>query len=77
MNKLYKYNLLVKCMKKKAKEFKKGDSIILAGKEYTIESIEFSEIGKQGMRKCRLILKPEEGEKIAIVRPEDYPFDTS
>lgn len=62
-------------MRKKAKELKKGDRIIITGKKYLIENIEFSEIGKQGTRKCRLELKPDTEEKVAIVRPEDYPFE--
>lgn len=62
-------------MKKKAKEFKKGDSIIVAGKKGTVEEIEISEIGKQGTRKVRLVVKTEDGEKITLIRPEDYPFE--
>ena len=62
-------------MKKKAKELKKGDRILITGKKYLIENIEFSEIGKQGTRKCRLELKSDSGEKSAIVRPENYPFE--
>ena len=63
-------------MKKKAKELKKGEKIKIAGKEFTIENIEISEIGKQGTRKCRIEAKSDSGEKIVIIRPEDYPFET-
>lgn len=63
-------------MKKISKDLKKGDIIILSGKEFIIENIEFSEIGKQGTRKCRIEAKTKEGEKIVIIRPEDYPFDS-
>ncbi|MEK6850867.1 MAG: hypothetical protein AABX85_04800 [Nanoarchaeota archaeon] len=62
-------------MKKKAKQIKKGDVISLVGKKWTIESIETSDIGKQGTKKCRLELKNENGEKMVIIRPEDYPLD--
>ncbi len=63
-------------MKKISKDLKKGDIIILSGKEFIIENIEFSEIGKQGTRKCRIEAKTKEGEKIVVIRPEDYPFDS-
>ncbi len=62
-------------MKKLAKELKKGDKIIAAGKLFSIEIIELSEIGKQGTRKVRLELVDEKKEKIVIIRPEDYPFE--
>lgn len=62
-------------MKKLAKELKKGDKIIVAGKLFSIEIIELSEIGKQGTRKVRLELVDEKKEKIVIIRPEDYPFE--
>ena len=63
-------------MKKISKDLKKGDIIILSGREFIIENIEFSEIGKQGTRKCRIEAKTKEGEKIVVIRPEDYPFDS-
>ena len=63
-------------MKRKAIDLKKGDSIELAGKKFTIEEIEVSDIGKQGKRKVRLVAKSDQGEKIVIIRPEDYPIDT-
>jgi translation elongation factor P/translation initiation factor 5A len=62
-------------MKKKAKDLKKGDKLNITGKKFTVENIEFSEIGKQGTKKCRLELKAADGEKVALVRPEDYPFE--
>ena len=62
-------------MKKNAKDLKKTDRIILAGQKCTIENIELSEIGKQGTKKVRLELKTEKGEKLVIIRPEDYPFE--
>lgn len=62
-------------MKKLAKELEKGDKIKAAGRIFSIEVIEFSEIGKQGTRKVRLELLNEKKEKIVIIRPEDYPFE--
>ena len=61
-------------MKKLARDLKKGDKIKIADQEYIVESIELSEIGKHGKRKVRIEAKNEKGEKIVIVRPEDYPF---
>jgi translation elongation factor P/translation initiation factor 5A len=62
-------------MKKKANELRKGNKIKIAGKDFVIENIEQSDIGKQGTRKCRIEAKNEAGEKIVIIRPEDYPFE--
>lgn len=64
-------------MKKQAKELVKGDKVKLAEQTCVVDSTEISDIGKQGKRKCRLVLITEKGEKLAIVRPEDYPFDGS
>ena len=63
-------------MKKKAKELKKSEKIKIAGKIFTIENLEISDIGKQGTRKVRIEAKDEKGEKIVVIRPEDYPFET-
>lgn len=62
-------------MKKTAKEIKKGDKIKIAGKVFTVEEIEISDIGKQGTRKCRIVAKPQEGDKMVLIRPEDYPIE--
>lgn len=62
-------------MKKTAKDLVKGEKIKIAGKSVVIEEIEFSDIGKQGTKKCRIVAKAESGEKIIIIRPEDYPVD--
>ena len=62
-------------MKKNAKDLKKSDRIIVAGQKCLIDNIELSEIGKQGTKKVRLELKTEKGEKLVIIRPEDYPFE--
>ena len=63
-------------MKKKAKDLKKGDVIKIAGKSCVIESIEISDIGKQGTRKVRIEARTDDNQKIVIIRPEDYPIDS-
>jgi translation elongation factor P/translation initiation factor 5A len=62
-------------MKKQAKEIKPGDKLNIAGQICKVLSIEMSEIGKQGKRKCRIKALTKEDEEIIIVRPEDYPFE--
>lgn len=64
-------------MRKKAIDLKKGDVIKIAGKSFRITGLEISEIGKQGTRKVRIEAGSESGEKIVVIRPEDYPFETS
>ena len=59
---------------RKASELKKGDAIKIADKSFLVEETEISDIGKQGKRKVRLVIKSETGEKLVLVRPEDYPF---
>lgn len=63
-------------MKKQAKEVSKGDKIIIADQECLVEGIEISDIGKHGKRKVRIEAKTAKGEKIVIIRPEDYSFDS-
>lgn len=63
-------------MKKQAKELKKGDKILIAKQECLIEEIEISDIGKHGKRKCRIVASTPSKEKIVIIRPEDYLFDS-
>ncbi|PIN90877.1 hypothetical protein COU60_00855 [Candidatus Pacearchaeota archaeon CG10_big_fil_rev_8_21_14_0_10_34_76] len=60
---------------KLAKDLQKGDKILIGGEELVVESIELSEIGKQGTQKCRIETKKSSGEKIILVRPADYPFN--
>ena len=62
-------------MKTTAKDLKEGQIVRIAGQKLKVRSIEFSEIGKQGKRKCRLELTDQRGEKTVLIRPEDYPFD--
>jgi len=63
-------------MKKLARELKKGDKIILANQEYTIEELEISDIGKHGMRKVRIVALSPSQERMILIRPEDYPFES-
>ena len=63
-------------MEKQAKDLTKGEKIIIAGQECLIEDIEISDIGKHGKRKVRISATTSSGEKIVIIRPEDYPFET-
>lgn len=62
-------------MKKQAKDIKKGDTIILAGKNCKVLEIELSDIGKHGKSKVRLELSTPENEKLVIIRPENYPVE--
>lgn len=62
-------------MKKKAKDLKKGDKIIIAGGDWIIEETEISDIGKQGTQKCRIVAANAKKEKVVIIRPADYPFE--
>jgi translation elongation factor P/translation initiation factor 5A len=64
-------------MKKQAKDLKKGEKIILAGQPCEIFSFEISDIGKQGKRKVRIEAMNAKNEKIILIRPEDYPFETA
>lgn len=64
-------------MKKQAKDLKRGDEINIAGQVRIIEEIEISDIGKHGKRKVRIVALSPKGEKIVLIRPEDYPFTCS
>ena len=61
--------------KKKAGQIKKGDAIKIGGEELSVEEIEVSDIGKQGMKKVRIVAKKKSREKVVIIRPEDYPIE--
>ena len=63
-------------MKKQAKDLSKGDKVIIADQICTIEEKELSDIGKHGKRKARLAAVTPKGDKIVIIRPEDYPFES-
>ncbi|HLD37076.1 MAG TPA: hypothetical protein VJA86_00625 [Candidatus Nanoarchaeia archaeon] len=64
-------------MKKLARDLKKGDRIRIAEQNGIVEGIEISDIGKQGKRKVRISALTDRKEKIILIRPEDYPIDTS
>lgn len=75
-NKLYKFAFQLYWVKKQAKDLKKDEKVLIADQTCLIESIELSEIGKHGKRKCRIAAITPKGEKIILIRPEDYPMDT-
>jgi len=62
-------------MKKKAQDLKNEDKIFIGGQILKVKEIEISDIGKQGTKKCRILALKEDGEKVVIIRPADYPFD--
>ena len=64
-------------MKKKAKDLKEGDKISIGGRKCTVVSVETSDIGKQGKKKCRIEAKAENEDKVIIIRPEDYPIESA
>lgn len=59
---------------KKAMDLKKGNKIKVGGEILLIEDIEISEVGKHGTRKVRIQTKKNNGEKIILIRPSDYPI---
>lgn len=69
-------------MRKNVIELKKGDKIKIAGKIVKVEEIECAEFAgksavpdKKVKKKCRIVTLTEDGERIVIIRPEDYPFE--
>lgn len=62
-------------MKKVASELKKGDKVLIGGDVLTVNVVENSDIGKQGTKKTRIEAVNSKGEKIAMIRPADYPFN--
>ena len=62
-------------MKRQAKDVRKGNSIILAGKKCSVVEVERSEIGKHGKRKVRILATTPSKERVVVIRPEDYPFE--
>ena len=63
--------------KKKAIEIKKDDTIKIAGEELLVEEVEVSDMGKQGTKKVRFVAKKKNGEKIVLIRPEEYPIESA
>ena len=62
-------------MKKKAQDLKKGNKVSMGEETIVIEEIEMSDLGKHGTKKCRIVGKKENNEKVVIIRPADYPFN--
>ena len=62
-------------MKKPAKDIKEGAKINVAGRSCVVKKTEFSDIGKHGKKKCRIEATTDSGEKIVLIRPEDYPLE--
>lgn len=63
-------------MKKTAEQLKNGDKIAIGPETLKIESTEISDVGKQGVKKCRIVALRLNGDKVILVRPSNYPFDT-
>jgi translation elongation factor P/translation initiation factor 5A len=59
---------------KKSQELKKGDKISMAGEKLIVDSIEVSDLGKQGTKKARIVALKSNKEKVVIIRPADYPM---
>lgn len=59
-------------VKKKASEMNKGDALVIGEEELKVEEVEISDIGKQGTKKVRIVVKKKSGERVVMVRPEDY-----
>jgi len=64
-------------MRKPAKDIQAGEKVVIAGQSCIVEDVEISDIGKHGKRKVRIEAVTEKGERIVIIRPEDFPFETS
>ena len=62
-------------MKKKAEELKKGDKFVIGHESLVVDSIELSDVGKQGVKKCRIVALKSNREKIVLIRPSNYPFE--
>jgi len=62
-------------MKKTADKLKKGDIFSVGSESLVVESIELSDAGKQGVKKCRIVASKDNKEKVVIIRPSNYPFD--
>ncbi len=62
-------------MKIKAMDVKEGDVISIGGEKLNVETIEKSDIGKQGTEKCRIVALRSDGERIVLIRPANYPIE--
>ncbi len=64
-------------MKKKAGDVKIGETLIIGGEKLKVLSVELSDIGKQGTKKCRIEAQRPSQEKMVIIRPVDYPLEVA
>jgi translation elongation factor P/translation initiation factor 5A len=62
-------------MKKTAAQIKVGDIIHIGTEKLKVATVETSDISKQGTKKVRIEAQRTSGEKVAVIRPADYPFD--
>ena len=62
-------------MKIKAKDLKVGNTVVILGNSWKVKEFEESDIGKQGSKKIRLVLKNAKDEEQILIRPQDYPFE--
>jgi len=62
-------------MKKPARDLKKEDKVLIGNQTYIVESIEISDIGKQGKRKVRIVASAPLKDKVIVIKPEDYFFE--
>ena len=61
-------------MEKKASHLVKGDIVIISEQKCTVDKVEVSDVGKQGTKKVRFEAIDPKGERIILVRPENYPI---
>ena len=62
--------------KKKAGDLKVGDKMVIGGKPGIVKEKEESDIGKHGTKKVRLVVDVE-GKDMVLIRPSEYPIETS
>ena len=62
-------------MKKKADSIVEGDTITIGGEPVKVVQVENSDMGKQGSKKTRIVAEKQDGEKITLIRPSDYPIE--
>lgn len=58
-------------MEKQLKDLKPGEKIKFEDNEYTVKSVEVSNVGKHGRSKCRLVVLTKNKEEKVLVRLSD------
>lgn len=58
-------------MEKQLKDLKPGEKIRFEDNDYTVKSVEVSNIGKHGRSKCRLVVLTKNKEEKVLVRLSD------